>query len=185
MSIVSLLILTVAIYCSFKQLNKTASKAVQVFNEQHQLVQQNLSTQSSLNSNNLQNYTTNQAIIYNNNQIVRELPKIPSLYNENIYDTLTALNEPRYVDFKFYSIDRNKKQQQPSTWNQLKRKLSRQDIDDLNSESYRRANTDSCEYDYIDLKANDQPVYKNLIDSQSISYAKESTFKPNVNHNTK
>lgn len=97
-SLVSLIILLLAIYCAIK-LNHTANKAVRVFNEQHQQLvqQQNLSAQSSLNSSLVPDsvYSAGYGQVVNEG---RELPKVPSLYREHIYDSVqNVVNEPRYV----------------------------------------------------------------------------------------
>lgn len=97
-SLVSLIILLLAIYCAIK-LNHTANKAVRVFNEQHQQLvqQQNLSAQSSLNSSLVPDsiYSAGYGQAVNEG---RQLPKVPSLYREHIYDSVqNVANEPRYV----------------------------------------------------------------------------------------
>lgn len=191
--IISLFILAIATYCAFR-LNETATKAVQVFNEHQQLVQQqNVSVPSGSTSSSHPegSYASNQSLInvdQRNAINSRQLPKIPSLYQENIYDSVqNTISEPRYVDFRAQQLPPNNKQQ-PSTWDTLKRKLNKQDeIDDLTSTSYRRMNTDSCEYDYVDLKANES-IYKRIIDMSGglptipdtpNNLTRQSTFKRN------
>lgn len=171
-SIVSLIILILAIYCAVK-LNATANKAVQVFNEQHQqLVQQNLSVQSSLNSS-----------IYPDNSYtlnIRQLPKVPSLYQEqHIYETVqnVVTEVPRYVDFKLSHSDSNK--QQPQTWNNIQRNLKKQDNSNIDPNRVNRDSTDG--YDYINLKTNES-AYKRIIDNNlelNFNNRKQSTFKTN------
>ena len=177
-SLVSLIILVLAIYCAIK-LNHTANKAVRVFNEQHQQLvqQQNLSAQSSLNSSLVPDSLYS---AYGQINEGRELPAVP-MYREHIYDSVQ--NEPRYVDFRTYHLEQAK--QQPSTWDSIKRKLRKQDNtqDDLKSTTYRRAARDSVDfdgYDYIDLKANDS-TFKQMIDNQiEVNLPKQSTFKKNT-----
>lgn len=180
-SLVSLIILVLAIYCAIK-LNHTANKAVRVFNEQHQQLvqQQNLSAQSSLNSSLVPDSIYSASLSQTYGQAVnegRELPNVPSLYRENIYESVQ--NEPRYVDFRTYHLEQAK--QQPSTWDSIKRKLKKQDNvqDDLKTMTYRRAARDSVDfegYDYIDLKKND-PNMKQIGDQIVIGLQKQSTFK--------